>query len=119
MYPNIGKCVGKWHKDADYFHQMGEVNFWVPFVDLQDATSACLFAESQPNRKDFHPFNCSLGQFVRFWGNQVTHYTVENQSHITRVSVDFRVIHLSNFDSNPQGKCSAFRRHEYYNEIIV
>ena len=120
MYPNIGKCVGKMHKDADYHHQEGEINFWVPLVDLAKDESACLYAESSPKKGDFHPFNCSLGQFVRFWGNQATHYTVENVSSITRVSLDFRVIRLCDFDMNPTGRGSKnFRRNEYYSEIVI
>ena len=121
MYPHIGKSVGKVHKDADYHHQESEINFWVPFVDLsqEGKESACLFAESSPGKEDFHPFNCQFGEFVKFWGNQVTHYTIENVSRITRVSVDFRVIRLCDFDTNPEGKASAFRRNEYYAEIVT
>ena len=50
MFPNTGKIVGKIHKDADYHHQINEINFWVPFVDLRDHPSACLYAESEPNK---------------------------------------------------------------------
>ena len=119
MYPDIGKSVGKRHKDADYHHQEGEINFWVPFVDLSNDDSACLFAESSPGKGDFHPFNCKFGDFVRFWGNQVTHYTIENVSSITRVSIDFRVIRLCDFNQNPTGRSSVFRRNEYYGEMVI
>ena len=121
MYPDIGKSIGKVHKDADYHHQEAEINFWVPFVDLslEGNESACLYAESTPGKQDYHPFNCGLGEFVKFWGNQVTHYTVENLSKITRVSIDFRVIRLCDFDSNSAGKTSVFRRNEYYAEIVI
>ena len=119
IYPNIGKCVGKVHKDADYHHQENEINYWVPFVDLTDKESACLHAESSPGKEDFHPFNCSFGEFIRFWGNQVTHYTMENISMITRVSIDFRVIRLCDFDQNTTGKSNAFRRNQYYAEIVI
>ena len=118
VYPGRGRPEGKIHKDADYFHQIGEINFWIPFVDLRDHSSACLYAESEPGRGDFHTFNCALGEFVRFWGNQVTHYTVENDSDITRVSMDFRVIRLCDFKEE-SGKGNRFKRHEYYNEIVV
>ena len=121
MYPDIGKSVGKVHKDADYHHQATEINFWVPFVDLSKDgdESACLYAESSPGKQDFHPFDCHFGEFVKFWGNQVTHYTIENVSKITRVSVDFRVIRLYDFDANPEGKAAVFRRNEYYAEIVI
>jgi len=33
-----------------------------------------------------------VGEFVRFYGNQVWHYTVNNDTDHTRVSLDFRVI---------------------------
>merc|ERR1711874_175972 len=107
---NIGKTVGKVHKDADYHHQINEINFWVPFVDLKDHPSACLYAESEPGKEDFHPLNCEYGQLVRFWGNQVTHYTVANVSEVTRVSFDLRAIRLRDFDENPGGRGEVFRR---------
>ena len=49
-------------------------------------------AESAPGKKDFASFEIDYGQIMRFWGNQVTHYTVPNETDISRVSIDFRVI---------------------------
>merc|ERR1712039_1033695 len=52
-----------------------------------------LYAESRRGLGDFHPFELpSPGHLVRFYANQVWHYTVPNESESTRVSFDFRVL---------------------------
>merc|ERR1711920_694572 len=38
------------------------------------------------------PFELSIGELQRFFDNQVWHYTVHNETDVTRVSIDFRVI---------------------------
>jgi len=88
--PGTGKNLGSRHKDADYNHQPGEVNFWLPLTQVFGTNS--LWSESAPGKGDYHAFEAELGQVVRFWGNQCEHYTVENVENITRVSLDFRVI---------------------------
>jgi len=79
------------HKDADYFHQPNELNFWVPLTASFGANT--LWAESSPGAGDFKPFETKgPGEAVRFWGGQCAHYTVANDTAVTRVSIDFRVI---------------------------
>jgi hypothetical protein len=43
---------------------------------------------------DYHSFDIdgSAGQFMRFYGNQCRHYTMDNTTEMTRISFDFRVI---------------------------
>ena len=56
------------------------------------------------------------GQCVRFWGNQCRHYTTENTSDVTRVSLDLRVIPEALFRSahaSPTGTV-PFTLHRYY-----
>ena len=79
------------HRDADYDnHELGEINFWVPFTNVYGTNS--LFCESSPDQGDFTPFVLDAGQGVRFNGNQCRHFTKPNETKDTRVSMDFRVI---------------------------
>jgi hypothetical protein len=78
------------HRDADYFHQPNEVNFWIPLTECRSTNT--VWVESSPGRGDFRPFELRPGQGLRFWGNQCEHYTVPNETNTTRCSFDFRVL---------------------------
>lgn len=78
------------HCDADHFHSPFEVNFWIPLVDVTGSES--LWAESTPGAGDYHPFVAKYGEAVRFYGNQAQHFTVDNVTRRTRVSLDARLI---------------------------
>jgi hypothetical protein len=79
------------HCDSEYDnHEPGEINFWVPFTRVFDSNT--LWAESAPGQGDFAPFELSVGEAVRFNGNQCRHFTKPNGTDKTRVSIDFRVI---------------------------
>ena len=90
------KAMGRPHRDYDYFHQTGEVNFWMPCTEVFGTNS--LYTESAVGRGDFHPLVLGYGKCVRFWGNQAWHYCVPNQEMTTRVSLDFRVIVKGRFN---------------------
>ena len=85
------------HRDAEYGHQYGEVNFWVAFVDTDDKTS--LWVESQPGNGDFRPFPVKVGEALRFWAVHKRHFSKVNETGCTRVSMDFRVSVKCSFDS--------------------
>lgn len=87
--PNAG-AVGRPHRDEDYHHGCSEINFWIPFTTVWGSNS--LQVESSRGKGDFHPLEACLGDAIRFYGNQVWHYNVENETNSTRVSIDFRVI---------------------------
>ena len=85
-----GKALGPRHKDCEYHHQPSEINFWIPLTPVFGSNS--LHSESEPGKNDFEPFVAGNGQCIRFWGNQCQHYTLPNDTDVTRVSIDFRVI---------------------------
>lgn len=87
--PGCG-APGRPHRDEDYRHPQSEVNFWIPLTPVFGSNS--LYAESKRGNGDFRPFELSVGKLVRFYANQVWHYTVPNETDSTRVSIDFRVI---------------------------
>ena len=103
------------HKDFDYFHQPTEINFWVPLVPRVGGSNS-LYCESAPGSGDFSPVEAELGQFMRFWGNQCEHYTLRNETDVTRVSIDLRVVPRELFHpawASPKGRV-AFRLGQYY-----
>lgn len=85
-----GEATGKVHNDSQYGHSRCELNFWLPLTRTVGSNS--LFAESAPGAKDFAPFELEYGQCQRFWGAQCVHYTEPNETDLTRVSIDFRVL---------------------------
>mmetsp|Transcript_13067 Transcript_13067/g.15226 ORF Transcript_13067/g.15226 Transcript_13067/m.15226 type:complete len:324 (-) Transcript_13067:191-1162(-) len=95
------------HIDADYHHQVEEVNFWMPLTDVYGTNT--LYLESKPGLGDFHPLEMRYGDVCKFWGNQCRHYTVANETSDTRVSLDFRAMHGVFFNQRPDenDKCNA------------
>ena len=93
------------HRDSDFNHPLGEINFWVPFTKtLPDNT---VWTESEVDKGDFHPILTDNGNMLRFYGNQVMHYNHVNKCGATRVSFDFRVIPLSKYDPHGEVKRSV------------
>jgi hypothetical protein len=117
VYPGSVAPV-KPHKDADYWHDSNEINYWVPLVPVSGSNS--LWSESEPGKGfcdlsshphstyiappvgDFHSFDLdgTAGELMRFYGNGCQHYTTENETTTCRVSFDFRVIPASLFRLN-------------------
>ena len=99
-----GAPTGRLHCDAEYGHQSAEINYWLPLTQATGTNS--LYAESQPGKGDFSPFELQYGECQRFWGARCMHYTEANDTDITRVSIDFRVVPRSEHvpdESRPDG----------------
>ena len=80
----------KAHNDAEYGHQHGELNFWVPLTD-RTLTGVDLWCESSFGSDDYHPIPANPGEIVSFHGSSCRHYVNTNSTKYTRVSFDFRV----------------------------
>ena len=78
------------HNDAEYGHQNGELNFWLPLTD-RSLTGVDLWAESGPEIGDYHRIKATPGEVIVFHGSSCRHYVNLNQTTFTRVSMDFRV----------------------------
>lgn len=78
------------HNDAEYGHQYGELNFWVPLTN-REVTKVDLWCESEYPKGDYKPLQASLGDVAVFHGSSCRHYVPSNPSGATRVSFDFRV----------------------------
>ncbi|GFH46038.1 hypothetical protein CTEN210_02512 [Chaetoceros tenuissimus] len=78
------------HRDADYGHQPGELNYWVPLTN-RHVTEVDLFVESEEGKEDYAPIESDLGFATSFHGSNCSHYVNANKTRFTRVSFDFRV----------------------------
>ena len=99
VQPPAPLAIGVPHCDAHYGHQPGQINFWLPLVDVHGSCS--LHVESAPGVGDFHPLTLQYGELGRFYGNKCIHYAVANDTDTTRISLDFRIVPGSCFDPAP------------------
>ena len=90
IQPGPSKAYGRTHRDAEYGHQRGEVNFWMP-ISLYSLTRTTLEIEDEPNSKKFYPLLVEYGEVGLFHGTLCHHRAPPNKSMCTRVSFDFRV----------------------------
>ena len=90
---------GRPHRDLEYGHQVGEVNFWMPLTDYE-MTQTTLWVESSPGAADFSPLTINYGQVAVFHGSLCHHYAPINSTRHTRVSLDFRIGVGEYFDPN-------------------
>jgi hypothetical protein len=90
LQPGPAWAQVKAHNDAEYGHQNGELNFWVPLTD-RELNGVDLWCETECNTGDYHPIVASLGEVIAFHGSSCRHYVNANATKHTRVSFDFRV----------------------------
>ena len=84
-------AVSAMHKDGDYFHPQGEVNYWLPLTEVFGNNG--FWIESEPGKADYKPIApMKVGQVLRFNGNRCNHFNKENDTGVTRASLDFRVV---------------------------
>lgn len=90
LQPGPGWAKVKPHNDAEYGHQNGELNFWIPLTD-RALTTVDLWSETTFQQDDYHLIPAGLGEVVSFHGSSCRHFVNANASNNTRVSIDFRV----------------------------
>lgn len=94
--------VGEWHRDSAYNHDESETNIWLPFVNTYDTNT--VWIESEEGKADYSSYPVKYGEALIFNGAKLTHGNKINQTPDTRVSIDFRVVKLSDF--HPSERCS-------------
>lgn len=109
-------AVGEYHKDADFGHPYGEINYILPMTNSEHTAS--VWVESGVNKGDFKPVSIQRGNVVRFFGNSLTHGNKINKTGKTRVSMDFRILPLIYYNENNWSESitrkSKFVIGEYY-----
>lgn len=109
-------AVGAFHNDGEFHHPQGEMNFIIPLTNSDDTASCWL--ESWPGKKDFQPMRMRVGEVIVFDGNRLTHGNKVNETGVTRVSMDFRILPIDRYDENNLGESmtlnTKFREGEYY-----
>ncbi|KAL3827129.1 hypothetical protein ACHAXA_002364 [Cyclostephanos tholiformis] len=90
IQPGPARALVRAHNDAEYGHQNGELNFWLPLTSRRK-TGVDLFCESKSGAGDYRPLQVEYGEVVSFHGSSRRHYVNPNRSLWTRVSLDFRV----------------------------
>ena len=112
-------AVGAFHKDSEFNHPEGEINFIIPLTYAYDTNT--VWAESEPDKADFQPINMEYGQLLQFNGNKCTHGNKVNDTPHTRVSLDFRILPLKYY--NPESakssitKGTKFTIGNYYSQL--
>lgn len=101
IQPGLSRAFVRAHNDAEYGHQNGELNFWLPLTSRRK-TQVDLWCESKSGVGDYHPLEAEFGEVVSFHGSSCRHYVNPNHSIWTRVSMDFRVGVEGYFDAQWQ-----------------
>ena len=110
-YPGIrfcrpgAKAVYRWLSDGDAHHRhpLGEINIFLPITKCFGNNS--IWIESLPGLGDFTPMNLEYGEFVMGYLNQCRHGNMDNDTNITRVSFDFRV--MPGFAYDPESNLAS------------
>jgi len=89
-------AVAKWHKDKAYNHSSNEINIFLPLTRAFDTNT--IWAESEEDKGDYSPMNAEIGEFYIWNGANLYHGNKQNETGLSRVSVDFRVIFEDKFD---------------------
>ena len=111
-------AVSTWHKDSDSenLHPKGEINFFLPITKSFDTNT--IWLESKPDKKDFSPINLEFGEVFMFNGCECTHGNKINQTGKTRISLDFRIMPLENYNPDYKEKTRTqnleFKPGQYY-----
>ena len=112
-------AVGGWHKDSDYNHPVGEINFIVAITPMFESNTT--ISESTPGKMDFKQFTLNPGQVVMFDGNQCIHGNLPNKTGVTRISFDLRLLKKKDYNENHSlkslSKGNKFLIGHYYEEL--
>lgn len=99
-------AVAEFHRDSDYNHPVGEINFMVPLTRAVE-TSA-MWIESAPGKADYRPVNLEYGEIARFDGGRCRHGNKVNTTGRTRISFDFRLLSVEDYQkAEPKRSLSA------------
>lgn len=91
-------AVTAYHKDKDYSHSEHEVNFYLPLTKAWETNT--IWVETDINSKVFCPIEANVGEVIMWDGANLLHGNKKNDTGKTRISIDFRVLLVSEFCEN-------------------
>eukprot|EP01052_Picozoa_sp_SAG31_P029137 SAG31_NODE_2873_length_4972_cov_3.088241_6_plen_342_part_00 len=103
VVPPSCERVGQPHRDRDYGHQPGQLNFWIPLSPARGTNTLWVepwMDNGDQTAKVSRPLQGDWGVLHRFYGNGCRHYTQPNTTATTRVSLDLRVVPGPLFDND-------------------
>ncbi len=83
-------AVGEFHKDSKYGHQDGAINLYIPFTELNVYNT--ILVETEDGSDEYTPLLCEYGEFFEWDGINRNHGNLPNESNVTRISIDARII---------------------------
>eukprot|EP00729_Bicosta_minor_P013927 gene13927-10628_t len=111
--------IGRRHRDRDYGHQPGQINYWLPLasaaaentlwvervahleaVPEAEAEAAAAVPTQTTTEVLATPLSGDFGRCWEFYGNGAYHFTRPNTTSHTRVSLDFRIVPGPVFDND-------------------
>lgn len=91
-------AVFEYHKDKEYNHSEKEINFFLPITPAYDSNT--IWVESEEDKGDYAPINCKYGEIVLWNGANLRHGNKDNDTGFTRMSFDFRVLKLEDYNQD-------------------
>lgn len=114
-------CVFEWHKDREFNHDERETNIFMPITKSYDTNT--IWAESEDGKEDFSPICADYGEIVSWDGANLTHGNKTNETEQTRISFDFRIMKLKDYDEAEAKesitKKIRFVTGEYFDERVI
>jgi hypothetical protein len=120
QYPE-SKAIWIMHCDNDgkHRHPYGEINVMIPLTKMFGTNS--VWRESLPGLGDFAPMSLESGQIALWDGNRCLHYNQRNNTGMTRLSFDIRVLPRKFYNEKHAAKTAttgkSFTVGGYYSEI--
>eukprot|EP00040_Diaphanoeca_grandis_P036632 m.234312 g.234312 ORF g.234312 m.234312 type:complete len:607 (-) comp33654_c3_seq1:69-1889(-) len=98
------------HVDAMYNHPPSGLHYYLPLTPHIHDTGT-LQLETSPGANDFEPLELHYGEYARFAGSILAHYTVGNRTGKTRMSIDCRAVVPELLDEH---SAAHYKAGEYY-----
>jgi len=82
--------VSAWHRDVDVTGYGRMITAWIPFVDTSGSNT--IWVETEYGKQDYTPVPVRYGEILLFDSAWLWHGSVSNDTEMTRVSMDARMI---------------------------
>ena len=95
-------AVFGWHRDRDYNHNKQEINYYLPITSAFSTNT--FWHESAPDKEDYQPMEADYGQVIAWDGANCRHGNKSNDTGKTRISFDFRILSLEDYNASKPKK---------------